>query len=416
MQSATLQQNCSESKMDTIPKTLNNCLFIVFVVNTVFLPADNFNLKIISLLLLLLFNAPSFFNCKSGDEKVVLIFGFALTTINILWSIVLTGNLQNIRLGYPGYILLLYIIVKKQKINFQKIFIETLKYLAYFIVLMALLDLTHIVDMFSNPILLWFSSGSNAMVGKGSHLPIYYMLFFKTTPLLFIALLHYFKRNEYLNGLVVLCAIILSGTRANIIMLLFLIILFFCFLHSNKQVRYISFGIILIVGLFIVLDGRVIEFFIDMFVRKASSDSTRTGHIEGILEGWKNDSLSFFIGSGFSSEFYSYGTNEFTANIELSYWNLLRQVGLFLFIPTMVMFFYPFIKLYKRKEMWVMLIAYGAYLIIAYTNPFLYSSTGMVLLVYMYCLIFHKGVSKNERNYFSGRKRNKTLSIDKSHE
>jgi len=134
----------------------------------------------------------------------------------------------------------------------------------------------------------------------------------------------------------------------------------------------------------------LIEKLLDVFARKSTGDETRYGHLVGVIEFWESHPINFIIGSGFTSKFFSYGVNDYVSNIELSYWNLLRQVGIIAFSGMMVMYIYPIKLLLKKKKHKEMVIAYIIYLIIAYTNPFLYSSTGMLITLYMYYLCYLK--------------------------
>lgn len=367
---------------------LNKLLILMFLANVIFIPSDTFHIKIVALLLLLICNAATILNPKSKDEKIVFAFGGLYTAFTIIWSILLTQNLANIRLGYPGFILLLYPVLKKYRIDFSYYFITLLKLLAIFIACMALLDFFKILDIVNNPILIWYSRSSNAMIGKGDSLPIHFMLFIKTAPLLFAALFFCLQKKQWVWSIIISASILLSGTRANIILLIFGWVVYLCFLNSNKNLRIGCLIVFAFLAIIILIDGRVIEFFVDMFTRKSSSDSVRAGHLKGIFEFWNKHPLKLIFGSGYSSEFYSYGLGEFTANIELSYWNLFRQLGLILFIPMLVMYLYPIFSLIKFKRNWLICFAYCLYLIIAYTNPFLYSSTGVTFLLYMYWLNF----------------------------
>lgn len=395
---ATLEINKKENKkhFTLSMKSINKAILIVFIFNVVFIPNDTFNLKIISLLLLLLCNFNLFLSPKTLDEKVICCFGLGLTSFTILWSLILTVNINNIALGYGGYILLLYCIIKKYEIDLKRILLTILKLLAYFLVIMALLDLTHILDMYNNKMLMWFQNSSNALIGKGPHLPIYYMLFFKTSPLLFFSLYDCFQNKKWFSGIIVISAILLSGTRANIFLLAFAITFYFCLLYPRRKVRLLCCFVFAVLALLIIADGRIIKFVLDMFVRKASSDAVREGHIYGLLEYWKANPINFLIGSGYSSQFYSYGINAMASSIELSYWNLLRQVGLILFIFFGIMYLFPALKLFKNREQRPIIFAYLFYLIIAYTNPLLYTSTGVTALLFMYYMCFlNKNLVRN---------------------
>lgn len=379
----------------SISYSVNVFLTSIFVLNVVFLPNDTFNLKIITLLFLLLINIPICFNPKTHVDKLIIFFGFFLTSFTIIWSILLTNDLSNISLGYAGYILLLYPIIKTHKINFRKIFLFILNLMAYFTVIMAVLDLLHIVPMETNQLLMWFNTSSNAMIGKGSHLPIYYMIFFKTSPLLFFALLESLYSGKKFRFVVLFISILLSGTRANILILIAVTIIYLCFFHKNTRLRHAFMLLFVCAVIVLLIDGRVLGLIYDMFARKSSSDAVRAGHIQGLLEYWRHNPINFIVGSGFSSQFYSYGVNEMTSSIELSYWNLLRQVGLLFFIPMMNMYLYPVFKLIKFRNQRHLILAYLAYLVISYTNPFLYSSTGLVAVLFMYYTYGRLKLAKN---------------------
>ncbi|HIV63658.1 MAG TPA: oligosaccharide repeat unit polymerase, partial [Firmicutes bacterium] len=358
-----------------------------YLFNVVFLPNDNFNLKIISLILLYVINITCFLSLNGADEKLIFYCGFVLTCITIFCSIVNTGVvLNNIKMGYPGYILLLYLIIKKRKLSFKKYFCFILSLMAVFVCLMGLLDIIQIIDLNDNPILLWLVETENAMVGKGSHLPIYYMIFLKTSPLLFILLFYSLRDKHYWLSILAIIALVLSGTRANIFILLIALSIYFIFVQKRLYKKILAVFILLLVFLFMALNN--FDLIIDIFVRKSSSDDVRSGHLQGILEVWNQDPLSLIVGSGYSAEFYSYGRNALVSNIELSYWNLLRQVGLICFIPMLYMYIYPLYRLILRHK-YTETLPYLCYLIIAYTNPFLYSSTGITLLVFEYIEAFN---------------------------
>jgi hypothetical protein len=253
---------------------------------------------------------------------------------------------------------------------------------------MAMLDVIGILDIYNNPILMWFYYSNNAMIGKGSHVTFYYLIFFKTSPLLFLSLFYCLKNKKYFSALINCIAIFFSGTRANVFILVACLIFYFIFLQPNKTFRHISIILCIFALVYILIDRSIINYIVDIFERKSSSDLVRNGHLLGIFKYWSTNQLNFLVGSGFSSEFYSYGVGEYVSNIELSYWNLLRQVGLLPFIVIFCIYLYPLVSLSKDKNNYWIIISYVAYLIIAYTNPFLYSSTGVTLLLFLYFKMF----------------------------
>lgn len=377
---------------------INVVLLWFFVVNATFVPADPFELKKIALFFLVALNLDVYLKLKTRDEWISVLFGFGLTSLNIVMSWILTGNLfKNIVLGYMGYILILYPVIKHYHINFIKIVHKTLVSLALFIVIMASLDLLKIIPLEANKLLTWLHNSGNAMIGKGSHLPTGYLIFMKASPLLLLCIPYYFVKKKFLTVAFLATALFIAGTRANLFVCFAVLLCCYAYqyiwIEQDQKKKIICITVIAAAALLVMIDGRVINYVLDMFTRKADSDSVRHGTLVSILELWKNDPFRFFIGSGFSSEFYNSGIGAMSSNVELSYWNLLRQVGLLSFLLMMLMYLWPIYALVRERKHIIFVLGYLAYLVVAYTNPLLYSSTGILAVLYMYCLrnqLIHK--------------------------
>lgn len=394
------------NKFTQIRDKINFILLFLFALNAIFLPADTFQVKKIALFLLLAINYDCFLKIlkhRNRDELLIVFFGFLLTSFSIGWSFLLTGNLfDNIRIGYVGYILLLYPIIKRSHVNFIKLVGHIMIAMAYFVVIMGLLDLIGLIPMHDNPYLMWIYDTENALVGKGSHLATGYVIFMKTSPMLFLSLAYAFleprsfmhpvsfSKIKYVNAIVISIALFLSGTRANL--LICVVFALFCYVYCKrsplKQKIFMLAACVLM--LYFLGDGSLFESIWDMFVRKASSDEVRNGIMESIFQVWEDNPIKLFLGSGFSQTFYNAGRGEYSYNVELSFWNLLRQLGIPLFVLTMVCYLYPAMRLLKEQRNTLIVMGYVCYLIVAYTNPLLHSSTGMTVLLFMYCLCFEK--------------------------
>ena len=137
-----------------------------------------------------------------------------------------------------------------------------------------------------------------------------------------------------------------------------------------------------------------------MFANKASNDSVRNTILNTIFASWAEKPISLFTGAGYTGMIYDLARCEYTYTVELSYWNLLRQIGLIPFLLVMIMYLFPIYYLIKSKANINYVVAYIGYLIIAYTNPLLYTSTGLVVLLFMYyiCFIFYKN-NTNIKSY-----------------
>ena len=392
-------------------RNINVILLFVFAVNAIFLPADTFELKKIALILLLVCNLDCFLKMRSWDEWLTVLVGFGLTSVAIGWSFLLTGDLyNNIRIGYVGYIVMLYPIIKQYRIRAVRLILHVWIAMAYFVVIMGLLDVIGLISMYDNPYLMWIYHTGNALVGKGSHLPIGYMIFMKTSPMLFLCLAYTFvqprsflepycfSKLKYVNAAVVTLALVLSGTRAN--MLICGAFVLFCFVYCKrsrtKQMLWIlGMGLL---ALYTVADSSLFQMVLDVFVRKASSDEVRNGIVSSIFNVWRENPIKLLIGSGFSKTFFNAGRGEEAYNVELSYWNLLRQVGLPMFLAMMVGYLYPAVRMLKKGKNVLIVLGYVCYLAVAYTNPLLHSSTGMTVLLFMYCLCFSDVDFENNEN------------------
>lgn len=382
-------------------RIINIFLLTVFTFNCVFIPYDTFELKMISFFLMLILNVKDIFCISENDEVIIFLFGFLLTSFNIIVSIILAkGSIySNIQQGYAPYIMLLYPIIKKSKIPFEKIIIPFLKGLVYLVVLTVVLDLLNILPLYSNKLMTWYHYSENGMIGKGTVFAVGYMIFIKTTPMLIVLIPFLINKKDYISCVFTLITLIVSGTRANMIVGVFVLclcVMYEIYKNCDKRLFIKIISILFIILLFIIIKTGVIDFVIQMFVNKASNDSIRYSILETILNSWKNKPLDFFIGSGYTAKLYDVARNQYTYTVELSYWNLLRQVGFLPFLLIMLMYLLPVIFFIKSKANLNYVIAYVGYLIIAYTNPLLYTSTGLVTLLFIYymCFIYYKNNEK----------------------
>ncbi|MCR5685715.1 MAG: hypothetical protein K6G81_09920 [Lachnospiraceae bacterium] len=370
-------------------RVLNYLLLLTFTVNTVFLPYDTFGLKKGSLILLLIINAREIFFCE--NRKAILIFGLVLTSINIAVSILSTLNIVGeVMAGYMGYILLLYPVIEKHKIDYERMLEYTLLALAVVMVGIMVLDLSKIYPIAQNSLVQWMNETENAtLFGIGAASISGYGLFFKTAPMFAMGIAIAAERRNFFGFLIMAAAMLISGTRADF--LVGLCVALFCIVkRKNAASTSITALLVFSVAVFIVIDGRFIERVNYVFTSKNHNDLIRSGLITATMDGWKYDPLSFFTGSGFTSKIYDRIRDQYMDITEVSYWNLLRQVGLVPFIATMIAFLYPAGQLFVRKEHLYVIVGLIGYLLIAYTNPLLYSSTGFAILLYMYYLWYRE--------------------------
>ena len=93
------------------------------------------------------------------------------------------------------------------------------------------------------------------------------------------------------------------------------------------------------------------------------------------------------FGQGYGSEIYVSARNEFSITTEWSFFEMIRWYGLIGFTLFIAVIVYPFRKLEKTNRRWMVYAMIG-YLTIAYTNPLLYTTTGMVAYIMLYYEFF----------------------------
>lgn len=370
-------------------------LLYFFTFFVVFTPVDVFSMKKASLFLLLVLSVKYIeLFPTDGLHKTISMFGFWLTTISILISSILTLDfVSNVVQGYMGWILLLFYLIEGKKIDFSIIFENVLVLLALFTVCSAILDFLGIIPMYSNGILNWMSELRIAYVGKQSKLATGYMIFVKTSPLLVLLLPAAYQKKKYITVVLCMTAILISGTRANIIIGFVVLTSAILFKMQKTLFEKLFLIVSITVIIYFIVDGGVFDVIGSMFDVKAEDDAVRKKILHNIISGFCSNPISFLIGSGFSSPFYNEARQGLSTLVELSYWNLLRQVGIFIFIPMLIGYLYPAYRLIKIKDTRPIAIACLGYLLIAYTNPLLYSTTGILGLLYMFYLVY-----KNDSN------------------
>ena len=376
-------------------KNLSLVLVVLYLFNAIFLPNDTFFVKKASFILVILINIDiiikKLFSFKELplEEKIVFVFALFLPIYTILKSIILTGNvLENIMIGYSGAILLLFFIVDAYDIDFSNLFITISFSLAIFIILIALLDYLNVLSIYSNPVVKWMKKTENSFISKRSYNLFDYYIFIKSSPLLIMALGLLIDKRKYILSLVVLIALFLSGTRGNFIFGLLTFVIGLLLVVKQKKQRLVVLCLLLLGFVYVFVIKGVFNSFINLTKAKSFGDNYKISTAKIIIDTWKNNPLSFFIGQGYSSTFYNYVIDQWISETEISYFNLLRRVGVFCFVLMMYCFFKPFFTSVKNRAITPAIVGYGAYFMGAFFNPLLYYSTGITVLLSAYVYVY----------------------------
>jgi len=282
--------------------------------------------------------------------------------------------------GYVWIFFLLVPAISYYNIDITKPIIVSTALVAIFTLSIAVLDIFSIVSFFENPIRLFFTQMNEMQSGKGIYSTFGYSIFFKASPLIYFSLAYMMKRKKYIIAITLVLSLFASGTRANAIVAIFIVvgtpILFFE--SANKKAIVWS----IVIAICVTILPTFIKYMLEVSSIKSGSDTLKMDDMVSVVKFMNDEPLRYLLGSGVGSYFYSGGREKMVNIIEISYLDYFRQVGLIGFIPFIVFILYPFFKISSDKK-WL-LIPYLGYLATAATNPLLISSTAFVVYIVMY--------------------------------
>jgi len=232
------------------------------------------------------------------------------------------------------------------------------------------------------------------------------MMFYKTSPILVFPLSYYLYRlfiNTNKRRLIpdsiflflFIVTLFLSGSRANVLALLVIILFYLGFYVFKKSKK----GFVLVGILSLIVFVLVIPAFFDLLLNQnETSNLVKYGHFSSYLEFFESHKIMAIFGQGIGGSFFSTGMNMVSNVSELTYLEIIRIWG----FPMALVFFgvliLPFILEIRSGKIGPVFIAYIAYLFIAGTNPLLLSSTGMIVLVYVFSEAYKKYYKPSENN------------------
>lgn len=364
-----------------IISNINIFIVFVFILFSIFTPADSLHIKSASLIMLLIINAV-FILKKSLNTKYYPI-GFHLfifSPLIILISILSGGNVSaTITNSYFLLIAGLNIVMERYKMDYEKYFFRILKIMVIIIIGSFLLDVFGLLDIYNNPFLMYLNKNGDAMIGKSSIYWSTYILFLKTSPLLILLMGFYLFKRKYLLASFVSISLVLTGTRANFFAV-FIMLLIFLFIQQKKILLKITI-IILSILTILVLFKPINNYFSYMFISKTGSTINKMGDVKEIFEVFKKYPHTVFFGTGFGSE-VKYGLSHTISEVSLI--DLWRKIGFFGLLPFLYYIFKPIIKIWKSENSRWVVYSFFLYLAISMTNPLFFSSTAYMAYVFMY--------------------------------
>lgn len=362
----------------------NKYMIIFFLFFALLTPADSLKLKLLSFVCILIININkilSFLTMKKNLFYTFFIVIFPLMLF-VLSSFKNQDWIELVKFFYIFSYLLLIPICEYRGINLLKYFIYVLNVIAFIIVVSALLDRVGILTINTNPLLMFLNDAGEAQISVSQFAIFHYVIFLNASPLVLISFSYYLFKRNYSLALIHFLALIWSGTRANIYLGIAMILLYIFF---DKRIRIMKPLLVLGLIIIVILYGRG---FYERVTRinwaKSYGDEIRSLNLESIKLAMNNSWANYIFGMGARSYYFSYARNELINQSELSYVELLRQIGLIGLVPFMSFLIKPIYRLLTNKNFTWLALSFALYLIKCYFDPFLFTSTGFILITVVY--------------------------------
>lgn len=214
-----------------------------------------------------------------------------------------------------------------------------------------------------------------------------------TTPFLYLPFSLYFisflkaKKWKYFIALIILGLAILSSASRGLIIATFLSMLIILFFLSGRVVRLMFIGVTVPVIIFIIqyLNSNTL-----ILSSTEQSNSAKIGHAISFVD--QITLMNFFTGSGLGAYYYSIGKNGLAAETEITPLDMLRYLG-FLFGPLLyLVILVPSKRLSNYQgENRMYVIIFIIYLLLSFTNPILFNSFGLLIVLWYWSKILKTG-------------------------
>lgn len=367
----------------------------------VLFPADKLNIKEIILFLTLFMGIPNITNgVKRPENTLILFYGVVYPVFVFFTSIIIGDSNVGSCLSYDYvwiYLLLIFPIVDLN-VNIKVPFLLATTIVAFMIDFIYLTDLFGIISIYNNPVIEFFSSMNEMQWGKGELATFGYSIFFKSSPLIVLTLGYAIYNKKYIWTALLFLSLLASGTRANFLIGVMLIVLIplLCWQNTISK-KMIIIAVILVIAINLV--PILLEKFTALNELKYSrSESIKYEAIKTIISFMNEHPYRYLFGSGVGSSFYFPARHSDVNVVEVSYFDYFRQVGIVGF-SFFIFFLVKPLKWLMKTQKWLV-FSYIGYLMIAFTNPLLVTSTSFML----YLMILTNGMGEKRISILSNEK------------
>lgn len=360
------------------------------------------NIISISLFLIFVFSVPFLFKNFFNSDKIIkrlFIFNIIFLTFLLIYSIYIEGN--NISLAirfYAIFILLLSVFFLPPKKVYINIFLILAVVQSVFLILFEIYILSFGGSDFAEYIR---SKALSLELGDiYTYNNYFYRIQIKGNPILPIAfVLSLFtiksKQTKFATASLILAGIIIAGNLAFLLSIVFFICMyllflffsnkkvvnFFIYIYSNNRKRIVTIGIFVLIIMIlslILLYPYISEV---LFLKMQFSIPARFDQAKYLLEDFSTSVTSLLFGRGLGNlisvitDFRDYRNSYY---YELQSLYILNQVGILyflIFLFTQIIFM---IKFWRNKVIYLMYLSYVLY---AFTNPYLFDTTNVLVLI-----------------------------------
>lgn len=390
-----------KEKSDLIQK-VGNLLFMLLIFLFVADPTNTiFGLKNIAFIILVLYSAIFF----KIEWNKILYFLIPIFAVSISWIVALMQDqyvdmtvLKDLFFSFSPLMLLLWIK------HYDVIRLSVLPIVVVTIVVLALFWLIFFYNELEAPIFLYMNQHDETiMMSNRFFLGFKIFCMYPKSTVAFLPLFGFVLYRTFVGGkgriictvitIILLHLFLISGTRSSVllpILLVGILILIYC--RNGRYMRYLVYpGVFLFcIAFFVLLAMLLME-------KDEPSNLVKYAHLTSYKKLFEDNPQYLIFGQGPATEFYSAGFRKMSIRTEWTYLELLRNFGI-LSLPIMYVILRPMFKLFSaaryEESAFAIAMAYFIYLIIAGTNPLLFSSTGMMVLISAYSYLERLNLNK----------------------
>ncbi|CAM2784534.1 hypothetical protein SAMN05444143_101785 [Flavobacterium succinicans] len=255
----------------------------------------------------------------------------------------------------------------------------------------------------NSDVLNFFTERDIAIIGFRNYAGIQFpYIYFLASPLLIFLLVYdlnkIVKKISFFNFISFFftsVALVLSGTRAHMLMPILVIPIYFLLKTSLVKKIYYLPGFILIFIMTFFLSDTIFNLFKEFFSAKEGSNEVKISLLSGYIEIFSNP-FTFLFGQGYNAHEWSSVLRTMilmenkASKTELTYIEILRVYGVFFFTIFIFMLYFLLKKLKSISSYYWLYLSFTLYLLNSSINPYLFSTNGMLPFGIVLAVVYFK--------------------------